>query len=78
MLPMPDDISCHRGNALQNVDLSSRDAIDADGQVTNLQPHRLMEEPLHPLDKFVTTKSQKSYKDNLWGSITMQQLHRNR
>jgi len=49
MLPIPDDISCHCGNVLQNADLRSRDAMDADGHVTNLQPHRLMEEPLHPL-----------------------------
>jgi len=49
MLPLPNDISCHCGNVPQNVDLSSPDAIDEDGQVTNLQPHRLKEEPLHPL-----------------------------
>jgi len=49
ILPIPDDISCHCGNVLQNVDLLSPDAMDADGQATNLQPYRLMEEPLHPL-----------------------------
>jgi len=49
VLPVPGDISCHCGNVLQSVDLSSTEAIDEDGQVTNLQPHKLTEEPLHPL-----------------------------
>ena len=57
------------GNGMQNVGLTTLEAIDAEWQITNLQPHRLTEELLHctrstagarvepGCDKFVTTKS---------------------
>ena len=49
VLPVPDDIVCHCGTIVRNVDLASPRAIDENGYATNKQPHELTEEPLHPL-----------------------------